>query len=350
MRGCGIPKAQGQGSVCQPQLGIPGHAQGQLVEHPAQFPLGRGPIDRVGQVCGSLELVEGCSSRLGELSQGVNTQAAGRRSAGCNHDQECTCNHRAPEQLGAGTDGKGTVGTRRFVHTDAAEAFLAPAKTRNPGARGAGTPGILGQSSRPCDLDLNRPYTLALLLGGLPLLTGTAVFAAWVVTGWVQWIAVGFGVIGLGTLAVLVGLVCLVFAFDAFRSGGQLTSGELAQRMLLALGLQLVNFPAAAGLMLAAIHLESRCVLTLTNATGAELRDWQLTYPGGEILVDTWAAGESRRHSFWPKREGRVELYVGDLNGSSYEFLIDGYVSDDFGIEWTVQLLPEGQIEFTPDE
>ncbi|MHC4893778.1 MAG: hypothetical protein ACYTFV_10530 [Planctomycetota bacterium] len=189
---------------------------------------------------------------------------------------------------------------------------------------------------------MNRPFALSLFFGALPLVLGTAIFGAWVFTRNELWIAAGLGIMGLGTLIVPVAILCLVLGFDKFRKEARLTTGGIAWRVFGSLGLILVNFPAAFGLVIAAILLEERCVVVLTNETPFEARDWSLSWPGDEVHVQRWASGESQRFAFWCDGEGPIQLSIADLGGQPVEVTVEEYGGSGLGGRWEVTLL-EGE-------
>lgn len=189
---------------------------------------------------------------------------------------------------------------------------------------------------------MNRPYALSLFLGALPLVLGSAIFGMWVLTRAEPWIAAGLGIIGLGALVVPVAVLCLVLGFDNFRREARLTAGALAWRVFGSLSLILVNFPAAFGYVIAAILLEERCVVVLTNETAYEARNWTLAWPGDLVRTQQWAPGESQRFAFWCDGEGSIELTIADLNGQPVEVTIEEYTTSGLGGRWEVTLL-EGE-------
>lgn len=193
-------------------------------------------------------------------------------------------------------------------------------------------------SSQP----VNRPYALSLFFGALPLALGIATFGAWVGSRSELWVAVGLGIMGLGVLIVPVAILCLVLGFDRFRKEARLTTVGIAWRVLGSLGLILVNFPAAFGFVIAAILLEERCVVVLTNETAFEARDGSLSWPGDEVRVKLWAPGESQHFAFWCDGEGPIEMSVGDLGGQQLDFTIEESTGSGLGGRWDVRLI-EGE-------
>ncbi len=192
---------------------------------------------------------------------------------------------------------------------------------------------------------MNRPFAIALILGAVPLVAGFAVFAAWVVSRWEGWIAAGLAIVGLGTLAVLAGLVALVFAFDRFRGEARLSSAGVAGRMACGAGLLLVNFPAAIAVMLAVIRLEERCVVVLTNDTDEVARGGTLSWPGDAAHVAEWSPGERRRFAFWCAGEGPIELHLTDFGGAPLDVEVESSTGSGLGGRWDVRLVEDGLAE-----
>ena len=122
-------------------------------------------------------------------------------------------------------------------------------------------------------------YRIALFSGATPLCAGFVVFAAWCITRHEGWEIAGGLIILTGCLLFLVGSVAL---FRFCRSPSATPNyGQKNRRAFLAATLLLANFPAAAGLIIAALELADRHTIVLHNQSSTTLRDARITGPTG---------------------------------------------------------------------
>lgn len=198
--------------------------------------------------------------------------------------------------------------------------------------------------SKPFILN-NTAYSLSILGGLLPLLTGLGVYAAWLVTGNPNLMFLGVFLLPLCMLFFIIGCVSLLFAARALKKSGDAHRGR---KILLALACLLINFPAAIGIMIHADYRSSFFDIRVVNQTRQTLNDITIIDPQGTaqtlpmILPDKTVA-----HDLSLRGEGSVR-YRMTLSGETHEGVLIGYITSDLRPQGaTITIHANGQIEVT---
>lgn len=181
-------------------------------------------------------------------------------------------------------------------------------------------------------------YRFAMFCGIAPLLTGTLIFALWLLARWDWLIPAGIYTIIGGVLLVGAGaLSLLVYAFDAGLRGDSLLKSLVCGAMLL------TNFPAAAGIVWTVVVIETRYFVAVRNRSSQTLQRAELLGPGcaralGDIAPDDSASG---RLAF---RGDGVLIVRFTLDGRQREQIIEGYVTGNMGGHAEVTVQPDGTV------
>jgi hypothetical protein len=190
---------------------------------------------------------------------------------------------------------------------------------------------------------VSRALVLALACAALPLLSGVAVFVAWVYTR-ANWLAsAGVVVMGVGVVLFLVGIGALIRHLRVARHAPDAPHRPRMLAVVLIGGLLFVNFPAAAVLTYLVIAIESSYTVVVCNQTGCELTDVRVEGGGCSADFGSIASGDSGRRVFWVRHDGRLEITARE-GADTRSKIIDEYVTNSLGGHTTVTLHPDGAI------
>jgi len=195
--------------------------------------------------------------------------------------------------------------------------------------------------------EARQAYTLAFLCGAGPLLAGTLIFLLWVLTRWEFLMGAGMLMILAGLLAFVVGGFALA-SFDRAARALGLPRGRRWRAILLAGGLLFANFPAAGGIVLAAVAIDSCYTVVVRNDSAQRLEAIRLVAPGVDRDVGGLAPGESAREWLWFEADGELRLHA-TLDGADREVLVESYVSSGCGGRATVTVRRGGGVSVDVD-
>jgi len=177
-------------------------------------------------------------------------------------------------------------------------------------------------------------YRAALLCGLLPMLLGTAIFAAWLVTDHGSLEIAGLLLIYGGILLLGAGLVSLRLYLSHARRGG--IAGR--RPAVWALALLLANLPLCAAYVFIAFAMESAHHVTLVNRASKSIEALVLTDPTGRRFpVGTIGPGQVRQVCPDFSGEGAVEFSL-TIDGESRTGTLIGYLADPLGSRSTLLL------------
>ena len=184
---------------------------------------------------------------------------------------------------------------------------------------------------------------VALFLGVAPLVTGMVIFAAWVLSR-AEWLmAAGVITIYVGMCAVAVGAVCLaVYLWQSWRSKA-IARRRLVCQAIAVLGLFLANFLAAGGAAFAAIVIDTRYTVSVTNQTNVPLESARIEGGGVDIPLGIIAPGATVKRSFRIEHDGKLVL-KGAQGTKILEATIDGYVTNSLGGDKIVIIESNGTV------
>lgn len=183
-------------------------------------------------------------------------------------------------------------------------------------------------------------WNAAVLCGAVPLTAGLIIFAIWCASRAAWLMEAGFFTIAAGLVLVVIGLVCLIVYCRRARSGGVM--GWKARAALGGL-LLFFNFPAAAGLTVAALYVQSSYLVIVENHSAWPLEDLSFQSPRGEYAFGTVPSNTQREKTFHFAGEGAV-TYDATLNRVRQHGVLDGYISGNGGKARLV-ITDEGDVE-----
>ncbi len=177
-------------------------------------------------------------------------------------------------------------------------------------------------------------YRTAIVCGLVPMLLGTAIFAAWLFTDFNALGILGILFIYGGLALFAAGIVSLLIFVSRARKDG------IAYRKpaILALAVLVVNFPLCAAYISIAFLMESAHVVTVVNRTGMPIETLALTDPvGRRFRVGTVGPGQVRRACLGFSGEGAVQFSL-SVDGETRTGTLIGYLSDPLGSDATLHL------------
>jgi hypothetical protein len=168
---------------------------------------------------------------------------------------------------------------------------------------------------------------MALVCGALPLVLGTSVFVFWLFTGWTIFEIAGAMVLVCGPIVFLLGICFLLgYLLTTYANGRK--PAWLA--VVVAAIVLLSNFPAAAAIIMAVGHIESRYTVTIRNASQEPFTDVRLAGGGLDESLGTIAPGQTATRDLWFAADGRLDL-TARLGNAPVSAAVEGYVTPGMG-------------------
>ena len=190
---------------------------------------------------------------------------------------------------------------------------------------------------------MNRTYRIALICGATPLFIGVSIFLLWLVTRWNWLMMAGLYTIYGGVPIFLIGVVALTrFCWLASRTP-DLPRRRLRISVICCAGLLLSNFPVAAAIVVGAVMIDTRYIVTVHNASSQPLDDVRVSGGGCEVDFGTISPGATLRRSFWVQCDGELD-FCASSGSVRYNKTIDGYVTNGMGGNTSVIVGPQGTI------
>ena len=191
--------------------------------------------------------------------------------------------------------------------------------------------------------DMNRWLKCAIVLGATPLVVATSIFVAWVVTRWRVLPIAGIFTIYAGPVSVGLGLLCLaIYTIQGYRLREH-SPRHLLRQSLVTLALLLLNFPAAAGFTYAAILIETRYVVTVSNFSSSQVESFLVEGGGVHVELGPIRPGQSRSRGFYVQHDDQL-VFRGSRSGVAFSGTIDGYVTNNLGGHKHVIVSSDGAI------
>jgi len=147
-----------------------------------------------------------------------------------------------------------------------------------------------------------------------------------------------------GLVLVTLGVGCLFVHVALGRIKRQLSWGSLARGCALPLTLLLINFPAAFGFAWAAIAIETRYVVSVTNESSATVSGFVVRGGGCAADFGMLKPGERRSRGFYIQNDGELR-YQGILGSSHIDGVVDGYVTPSQGGHKDILITSHGIVE-----
>lgn len=182
--------------------------------------------------------------------------------------------------------------------------------------------------------------------GALPLAAGTSVFLLWLVLRWGWLMTAGAHIVCGGSVLFVVGAVVLAGFWVRARRAPEFPRPRLLRLTVAAALLLAANFPAAAGIIVAAMAVQTCYVAVIENRSPAVLNAVRITGGGCEVVFGHISPDTTRRRWFWIQRDGELTLHA-VRDGVPVEETVDGYVTGGMGTRTVVTFGPDGTISVT---
>lgn len=192
---------------------------------------------------------------------------------------------------------------------------------------------------------------IAIACGALPLVVGVVSLIVFLqseeTSGEMEgWAEVGVSILMGGVALFSLGLVTLgVYLVKGSRDG--VPKRDLAQNAILTLILLLANFPAALACIWIAGDSFSRVQMLVVNKSEAAMEDLNITWPGGEHIIEELGPQDGAELFFHVSSDGTVD-FTARQAGESCEGNLAGYVTPNMGAMIEVVFL--GDCEVTVKE
>lgn len=191
---------------------------------------------------------------------------------------------------------------------------------------------------------MNRWLQIAVVCGATSLTIGITIFLAWLLTRWNGLMMAGILTVYGGVGVVAIGAVSVaVFVWKSLRAG-QAPRKQVVRRAVAVGSLLLLNVVVAAIIIASVTYLETRYVVTVVNASSAEVRSFVVTGGGVTIDVGMLPPGAEAHRVFFIKHDG-VLKGEGVQGERRIEGVIEGYVTHGMGGNMLVKITPSGTLD-----
>jgi len=172
---------------------------------------------------------------------------------------------------------------------------------------------------------MHRLYKASLILGGAPLIAGTAIFVLWLVTRADVLMVAGLYVIYAGIGCGILGIGCLVGYLHSARA-----AITVRRNALVAGGLLVLNVPVCMAIIFAVIAIETRYVVTLTNESDVTIDHIALQGPEAHHVWTDVPAGTSVSQGLYFSGPGTL-TFEGQVAHEQHTGHLSGYVTRGLG-------------------
>ncbi|MBN2212236.1 MAG: hypothetical protein JW709_12635 [Sedimentisphaerales bacterium] len=179
---------------------------------------------------------------------------------------------------------------------------------------------------------MNRVYRIALIFGFIPLIIGIVIFLLWLATRW-DWLmlAGAFTICG-GVAAVTLGFLALAYYYWRRMRIPDITPYKLKRKILLCVGLYVLNFLVAGGVFLTAMTIESCCAIFVHNATKHTINNVSISGGGCVEKIISIPPGKTKQCWFWAKHDDEQLTFRATNNTTSYEHTMSCYITNGWGV------------------
>ncbi len=181
----------------------------------------------------------------------------------------------------------------------------------------------------------------AVVLGLIPLATGTSIFLLWLLTRWDWLMVAGILTVCGGVACVTAGLVCLIaYAVLARRRN---RAGNVKWRVVAVAFLLLVNFPVAGAVTWGTVYIETLYTVEVRNGTSSPVDRLAVSGGGVEVIFEDIPPGASRRRRFHVLHDGSL-TYRFRHHGEERHGVVEGYVTNSMGGHRVLLIEPGGEV------
>jgi hypothetical protein len=191
---------------------------------------------------------------------------------------------------------------------------------------------------------MSSEYRISLWCGALPLASGISIFALWYLTRAEFLVRAGLALLGSGWMLLVVGVISLLLHLRGEHSPDVVSRRRLLRQGLFSGGLLLANFPAAAGILIAAVWVATTYTVHVQNQSGNTVSHCRLTGGGVQIDFGTLPPGKSAIRRLQFSDDGALLLHA-HLGDRALEGSVESDVTGGLGGDTTVTIGPGGSIE-----
>jgi hypothetical protein len=191
---------------------------------------------------------------------------------------------------------------------------------------------------------MSSEYRISLWCGALPLASGVSIFALWYLMRAEFLVRAGLALLGSGWMLLVVGLISLLLHLSGEHSRDVVSRRRLLRQGLFSGGLLLANFPAAAGILVAAVWVATTYTVHVQNQSGKAASHCRLSGGGVEMDLGTLPPGKSATRRLQFSEDGALLLQA-HLGDRALEGSIESYVTGGLGGDTTVTIGPSDSIE-----
>lgn len=193
---------------------------------------------------------------------------------------------------------------------------------------------------------LNREsYWTAIVCGALPLVAGVSFFLLWIYTRQRWLMAAGGYTMLVGPVLFAFGLVSLLFYWLRAPRNTPNEREQRARESLVALGLLLANFPAAAIIVAAFFVIFDRYVVLVKNESDRPLIQVRIVGAGSNFEAPQIESGGVRSYSWWDTSDGAIR-FSAEHDGRPVAALVDE-ISGDMAGKSSIVVAQDGQVTVT---
>jgi hypothetical protein len=181
------------------------------------------------------------------------------------------------------------------------------------------------------------------MCGAGPLLVGTAIFVAFILTGWAWLMIVGAFVLYGGLAVFAIGMSALGYSWWTLRRSPDIPRRRVRLSILATAALLLVNFPVAAAILWLVITMATRYTVIVHNTSPETLERVWVFGGGCDVTYGTMPAGSTARRSFWIQGDGTLRFRASS-GDRVIEQEIESYVTVNSGGHADVTVGPDYRV------
>jgi hypothetical protein len=193
---------------------------------------------------------------------------------------------------------------------------------------------------------VNRAYRITIVCGALPLLLGAGIFLAWLALER-EWLMVaGIHTIYLGFGLFVVGLGSLGCYWWRASRAPEVPRDRMWSNIAGALVLLLANFPAAFGIVGAAVAVATRYRVVVHNRSAQPLNEIRLWGGGASAAIFSIAPQDTAERSLWFKGDGELK-FEAKVGAKTLTTPVEGNVTNGGGGRAEVVVHEDGKVVVT---
>ena len=186
---------------------------------------------------------------------------------------------------------------------------------------------------------MNKLQRIAFICALLPLIVGTSIFVAFVVSENPDLAIFGVFTIIFGVLLFIVGIVALFIAGKQAKIAGK----DIKRNNFYILCLLFANFPISVFMVFYSVDIMTAYRLTIVNDFDKPIREIVIIESSHkQHKIENISAHSNRRYLLHFKSEGAVKYRINSEGIKQDEFILEGYGSSPQGGENTITITADG--------